>query len=345
MYLMQANTPWARALAVAGAVQAATFAAPQKAWAQGPAPVPYATPPEPVPYAGSAPPAAGASSVQRAPQAWQDTIVMKNGGLLRGTIIDAIPDAQARIQLATGEIATVQWGAIERIERGTMAPRLPPLPAPAAAAQPEEPSVTVWVHLEGSDGARLERLEKDPDGGDTWTPACEAPCDTEVPLSADYRIANGNGMRQSAVFHLHGQAGDHLTLTLSGGSKGWLVTGIVVTSVSGLVMLVGSVVALAGSASTSSNCGFGDGCTHSNPNAGLAAAGWLTLLVGAAAAAGGIVLIVHNARTGVAVDVTGAQSARVQGDAWAHVPTWHEPSAADRALPPVLAGPIWSGRF
>jgi len=325
-------------------VQAATFAAPQRAWAQGPAPVPYATPQAPVPYPGSAPPAAGASSVQRAPQAWQDTIVMKNGGLLRGTLIDAIPDAQARIQLATGEIATVQWGAIERIERGTPAPRLPPLPAPAGAPLPAEPSVTVWVHIEGADGAGLEMARP---GGETWETACEAPCDTQVPLSADYRIANGNGMRQSAVFHLRGQAGDHVTLTLSGGSKAWLVTGIVVTSVGGLAMVVGSLVALAGSFSAGFDTCSSATCAPSNANSanGVATAGLATALVGIAAAVTGIVLIVHNARTGVAVDLTGAQSARVQGDAWAHVPTWHDPTAADRALPPILGGPLWTGRF
>jgi hypothetical protein len=344
MHLMQANRPWGRALAVAGVVQAATFAAPQTAWAQVPAPVPYATPPEPVPYAGSAPPPAGASSVQRAPQAWQDTIVMKNGGLLRGTLIDAIPDAQARIQLATGEIATVQWGAIERIERGTSGPRLPPLPAPAAAPRAAEPSVTVWVHIEGADGARLEMGRA---GDGTWETACEGPCNVQLPLSAEYRIAGENGLRQSSSFHLPGQAGDHVIITLSGGSKAWLVTGIVVTSVGGLGMLVGSLVALAGSLSGGFFGCIGGNCgPPSNSNGdSVAAAGWATALVGAAAAVGGIVLIIHNARTGVAVDLTGTQSARVQGDAWAHVPTWHEPTGADRALPPVLGSPLWVGRF
>ena len=56
-------------------------------------------------------------------------------------------------------------------------------------------------------------------------------------------------------------------------------------------------------------------------------------------------LIASNAKTGVTVDLTGAEAARVQGDAWAHVPSWHESGAADRAVPPVFGGSLWTGRF
>ena len=90
------------------AVQLATVTAPSVAWAQA-QPVPYPPLPPPVPYGEPAPPPG--ATVQRAPAVGQDVIYMKNGGLLRGTIIAAIPDAQARIQLATGDWLTTYGAA------------------------------------------------------------------------------------------------------------------------------------------------------------------------------------------------------------------------------------------
>jgi hypothetical protein len=347
-----------RTLLVLVATQTAVLAAPSPARAQAAQPVPYPTAPTPVPYAQ--PPSPPGQGVQRVPAVGQDVIYMKNGGLLRGTLIDAIPDAQARIQLATGEIATVAWSAIDHIEHGGAGPAAlpplppppPPLPGPGTVPPPPEPvpvppptpSASVWVHVEGADGARLE-IDRASNG--TWETACRAPCNIQVPVSADYRIA-GYAIKQSAVFHLRGQQGDHVTVTVSGGQKAWFVVGVVITPVASLVTLVGALVGLAGSVSASastSGCVQG-ACAQASGNAsGIATAGWLTALVGAAVTVGGIVLIANNAKTGVAVDLTGAQAAKVQGDAWAHVPTWHEGSALDRSAPPVFGGSLWSGQF
>jgi hypothetical protein len=347
---MRVDSSWGRALLVLAGVQLATVTAPSVAWAQA-QPVPYPTLPPPVPY-GEPTPAPGAS-VQRAPSVGQDVIYMKNGGILRGTIIDAIPDAQARIQLATGEIATVPWQAIDRIEHGSTGPGRPappgPVPAPPTPAPPGPrvyaPSAMVWVHVEGADGALLE-MDRASDG--TWETACRAPCDVQVPVRADYRIG-GSSMRQSGMFHLRGQQGDHVTVNVSGGSKALLVTGIVITPVGGLVTLIGLVMGLAGSVSAEASgatC-YGSTCAQASgaTNSGLATAGWVTALVGVAIGVGGIVLIVNNAKTGVAVDVTGAEAARVQGDAWAHVPSWRESGSAEKAVPPVFGGTLWTGRF
>ena len=345
---MRVDTSWGRGLLVLAAVHLATVTAPSVAWAQA-QPVPYPTLPPPVPYGEPAPPPGAA--VQRAPAVGLDTIYMKNGGILRGTIIDAIPDAQARIQLATGEIATVPWQAIDRIEHGSTGPGRPappgPVPAPPTPAPPGPrvyaPSAMVWVHVEGGEGSLLE-TDRASDG--TWETACRAPCDIQVPTSADYRIG-GSSRRQSGMFHLRGQQGDHVTVTVSGGSKAWLITGIVITPVGGLVTLIGLVMGLAGSVSaeaSESGC-IGTTCTQASgsTNPGLATAGWITALVGVAVGVGGIVLIVNNAKTGVAVDVTGAQAARVQGDAWAHVPSWRETGSAEKAIPPVFGGTVDGG--
>ena len=345
---MRVDSSWGRALLVLAAVQLATVTAPSVAWAQA-QPVPYPTLPPPVPYGEPAPPPG--ATVQRAPAVGQDVIYMKNGGLLRGTIIDAIPDAQARIQLATGEIATVPWQAIDRIEHGATgsARPAPPAPLPAPAPGPPAPrvippSAMVWVHVEGADGAILE-MDRADDG--TWETACRAPCDIQVPVSAEYRVG-GSLLKQSGVFRLRGQQGDRVTVNVSGGSKAWLVVGIVITPVAGLVTLVMALVGLAGSVSASAEtAGCVNGaCAQASGNASNAATvGWVGALIGAAVTVGGIILIANNAKTGVTVDLTGAQAARVQGDAWAHVPSWRDTGSAEKAVPPVFGGTIWTGHF
>lgn len=354
---MRVDSSWGRAAAVVAAMHLAAVSAPSVAWAQA-QPVPYPTAPPPVPYNDGPLPG---PAVQRAPVVGQDVIYMKNGGILRGTIIDAIPDAQARIQLATGEIATVPWQAIDRIEHGSNGSRpgapLPPLPGPAprGAIPPPPPppravapGAMVWVHIEGGDGALLE-ADRASDG--TWEVACRAPCDIQVPTSGDYRIG-GSTIRRSAIFRLRGNPGDHVTVNVSGGSKAWLVTGIVITPIGGLVTLIGLIMGLAGSIATTSvstsGC-YGStttcGSLDSSTNPGLATAGWITALVGAGIGVAGIVLIATNAKTTVAVDLTGAQAARVQGDAWAKVPSWRETGSAEKAVPPVYGASLFTGHF
>ena len=116
---------------------------------------------------------------------------MKNGGILRGTIIDAIPDAQARIQLATGEIATVPWQAIDRIEHGTAGAAGRAASCRQCCAR-TEPGDGVCVHVEGADDAEVQR-KSGPDG--EWTTVCSGRCDAVLPVGPDYRIAGGGDAR------------------------------------------------------------------------------------------------------------------------------------------------------
>src|SRR5215469_15236889 len=152
--MLRGQSPFRRALGLfVGLHGALVLATP--AYAQSPAPYRPApaqtyspdqpsTPPPPPPAPTTAPavPAPGATSAGGG-----DVIYLKNGGLLRGTLIDAIPGAHARIQLATGEVATVQWADIGRIEHLTRPP--PPTPtttAPTTAATVTAP--TSQLHIE-----------------------------------------------------------------------------------------------------------------------------------------------------------------------------------------------------
>ena len=178
-----------------------------------------------------------AAPTASASAAGSDVIDLKNGGILRGTLIDAIPNGHARIQLATGEIATVPWQDIAHIQRGAAAPA-----PPASAATPgDAEGPAVWVHIEGSETAQLQR---DPTGNHRdWVPVCAAPCDRAVSPKFEYRIA-GDGIRSSRAFSLSAHDGGRETLTVDEGSKSGFVLGIVSASVGGLVMVIGLFVVL-----------------------------------------------------------------------------------------------------
>jgi len=291
-----------------------------------------------------APSLARAEGVPAGARAGGDVIYLRSGGSLRGTLIDVIPSDRARLQLVTGEIATVAWAEIVRIERAdgsrtdvTPAPAAAPAPrgpAPAAppAAPPPPPPVQVLVHIDGPEDARLEQDASD---SNEWVTVCSAPCDRPLSTAGSYRFT-GSGMKTSTPFPLHGQAGSRVTLQVSPASTGWFITGIVFIPVGGLTALVGFFVGLVGSLASTFDSGAN----------GLAVAGWTTAAIGAGAATAGIVLTVTNIKTGVQQDVEAPRSASLR-DAWKLVPspTWREASPEQRALPPAPGVPVFSGSF
>lgn len=332
------------------------------AYAQAPAPVQPAQPVQPVPYDNPVPygqPAAPPATAQPS-NAGADVIYLKNGGILRGTLIDAIPGSQARLQLATGEIATVPWTQIDRIGRAGEAPS-PAAPAPAPAAPAPPPPATgpstpsgpalggpsVWVHIDGSEEARLEQ---DVTGYRDWRLVCRAPCDMQVPTGKDYRIT-GDGLRPSGPFALQGREGDRETVEVNGASKGWFVFGVVLggagvvgAGIGLYVALIGAVVSSADSTATS----YGNTpATTSDRKTGEDAekVGFTIAAAGAAAGVAGLVLIIANFRTGVSQDVAAGKAA--QNDSWTKlpVPTWRTATPEQRALPPSVGFPLVSGTF
>jgi hypothetical protein len=273
-----------------------------------------------------------------------DVIELKTGGLLRGTLIDAIPNGHARIQLVTGEVATVPWQDIARIDRGSVAAP----PAPAAPAAPTD--ATVYVHIEGSDAAQLQR-----DTGDHrhWDSVCSAPCDQQVSLNDTYRIS-GAGIRNSAPFTLSVHGGQREVLTVDEGSKAGFVLGIVGVSVGSFAATIGLLVVLVSSAVDA----IGDGTSSSsrNDSGNGEAIGWTITGVGLAALVGGIVAIATNGRTGVSQTSLSASPAGLARTApsvafgpWvpSSFPAFHALSGPRReaAAPPVVNIPLVSARF
>jgi hypothetical protein len=94
-----------------------------------------------------------------APQAHgvgSDVIYTKSGGMMRGTLIEVAAGAQATIQLGTGEIVTVPWAEILRIEQGTQAPAPAPAPAPTPTAAPSPPDTMVLVHIDAPSPVEMQ---------------------------------------------------------------------------------------------------------------------------------------------------------------------------------------------
>jgi hypothetical protein len=192
----------------------------------------------------AAPPAtsAPASAAPAKPGAGGDVIELKTGGLLRGTLVDAIPNQRARIQLVTGEVATVPWqdiANIVRADRGSAPPAaVASPPAPSASPAPPTDENMVFVHIVGSESAELER-----DTGDHrhFESVCSSPCDQRVPLKDEYRIS-GAGIRNSRPFKLVESGPPRRNLYVDEGSKGSFALGIVGLSVGPVIAIVGLVI-------------------------------------------------------------------------------------------------------
>ncbi len=251
-----------------------------------------------------------------------DVIELKNGGILRGSIIDAIPNGHARIQLATGEIATVPWQEIGHIERAAAAPAASATPAAA-----EAPAVV--VHIEGSETAQLQR---DANGNHReWVTVCSAPCDKAVSPQYDYRIS-GDGIRSSRVFSLSARGGEHETLTVDEGSRGGFVLGIVGASVGGVVMIVGLFVVL-----VNATANLVDQTTGGSPNRSGEDLGWGISAVGLAGVIGGVVLLASNSKSGV-TQSSASSVGSLPSNPWAPVPAFRD--ALRESIPKAAFAPI-----
>jgi hypothetical protein len=159
-----------------------------------------------------------------------------------------------------------------------------------------------------------------------------------------YRIAGG-GMKASSQFSLRGQPGQHETITVSPASKGWFVVGVIAMPVGGVVALYGLLFGLAGSlgSSVSNSTGDTQGAQAAN---GIAAVGWTMAVVGLGLVVGGLVITVNNWKTGASQDIGAAKAALLE-EAWKQipVPTWQEASPVQRALPPAVGAPLFTGSF
>jgi hypothetical protein len=173
--------------------------------------------------------------------AGDDVVHLKDGGMIRGTVLEILPNDHVTVQLANGQTAMIEWSHVAHVEQ-----RGRPAPAPAAAA----PKRTAFVHIESEQQVRLEAVL----GRKDFRFVCTSPCDMEVDLDASYQIA-GDGVRASRQFQLSAQQGQKVLIEVDPASKAGFVWGIVIVSVAPVVSLVGLVVYALSSDITSSSSG------------------------------------------------------------------------------------------
>jgi hypothetical protein len=257
-----------------------------------------------------------------------DIIYTKSGGMMRGTLIEVATGAQATIQLGTGEIVTVPWSEIQRIEQG--APTPPPSPAPSPTPSPTPtpapPDTAVLVHIDSPSPVEFQVTHGQKND---WQTVCSSPCDQQFPAHGTYRIA-GDGARPSHSFTLsamHGRA----DLVVNPSSSGWFVGGIVLLSVGGAVMLVGAFIGLIAEITSTVD--------KSGTSKNIESTGWTMAGVGAIGLVAGIVAMASNSHSGVELHDAGAAPAPQ------HVATWRDSPAFEMAVPPAVAVPILSGSF
>ncbi len=252
--------------------------------------------------------------------------------MVRGTLLESIPDDHATVLLATGQTAIIPWERVQHIDRaGANAPK-------SASA------VTAWVHVESDRPVRIER--RSGERSRDWDSVCTSPCDTELPLDAEYRIA-GEGVRNSAPFQLSARAGERVELAVNTASKGGFVGGIVLTSLGPVTSLIGAVVLVAVNQSeqiAAEQASFGGtpSTTTTQNNAGAKTVGVVLIIGGIAMTIGGILMLTGNAHTHLDQGPIG--TAPRSQDAWLRTPTWRDDRMGE-ALPKTYDAPLFHTTF
>lgn len=195
-------------------------------------------------FAQEAPPPA--STAQIPVPAWtgtagaEDVVVLKDGGAIRGLVMEMLPGDHVSVRLADGRTAIVPWVLVHHIEQAARPAPIPstgsttpPTAAQVAAATPATPITgSATVHLVGDEVVlQIQR-------GGAWETACNSPCDREMPLDSNYRVT-GSNVRTSGAFRLLAKPGDHVTLDVNTGSSAGFSGGVTMALLGGLTATIG----------------------------------------------------------------------------------------------------------
>jgi hypothetical protein len=251
----------------------------------------------------------------QAPAAGEDEVTLKNGGMLRGTVVSVDPNHEVSIIVqGTREARRIPWAEVDRVNRGKFraqdTPPPPPPPAPPAPPPPGAYAPPGAYYPAGPVGPRVHIQSDAPDlqlheiisqsSGMVWgagwgagwgsyttsRPVCSVPCDRVIDASAGQSFfVRGPGVPASAPFVLAAR-GPVVNLDVKAGSTALRAGGIAVTSIGGAAILVGLIVLAVGSVSI-------DG----PPDQTAQIAGGITTGFGVAALVGGIVMIVQAKTT------------------------------------------------
>lgn len=167
-------------------------------------------------------PARAESLAPSAASAAPDVVLLKNGGMLRGTIVELVPDQTVSLLLPTGETRTYSMEEVAFAGPAQAAPWNRPSESPAPTApeekkpESEKPEPFITVHAEK---ARLNVTSKEPNltvhlksgtattsvnltrtiRSDAYTPICTAPCEASLPVGTHELGVSAPGDSVTAV--------------------------------------------------------------------------------------------------------------------------------------------------
>lgn len=200
-------------------------------------------------------------------------------------------------------------------------------PAPAALAPAETASTYALVHLASSRPVQLESRAPDQK---TWGVVCASPCDRELPLADEYRIAYGaKGAAPGEPFRLTADANRKIVLEVHPPSADGKVGG-------GLLIGLGAIFGV-GSALSGAIAGFSQPCgaDHAHADEATRGDGWCgdaatfhtALLVSGA----GLLAATGLITTGALMIQASSKASTTQRPWAGREPTWVGPRAAATA--------------
>ncbi len=149
---------------------------------------------------------AGLLSLANTASAWEPELInLRNGGVVRGDLVEKVPSDHVTLKLATGELRVIPWQDIQQ----SPAPVAPTIQAsPAAPLKVGPPPLVagreVHIVFKSDVGARLECLDTGGvvvdrarsralmSSGGRFTSICENSCDTTATADAQYRVSSAS---------------------------------------------------------------------------------------------------------------------------------------------------------
>jgi hypothetical protein len=210
---------------------------------------------------------------------------------------------------------------------------------------PDAPPKTVFVHLDAGPFVWVEASSLE---GNGWSRAYEGPCDKALMVGPEYRL-NGPDIRPSRPFQLDASLSQGVRITPNTASQEAYTGSFALVGIGSVAVAVGLVTVLVG-ALEGIAVRVGS-CTHpcdaSGPagNPEVEAGGGIAALVGAAALVSGMLLVVHNAHSGLRQEPIPAKLPQRPDAAWLRTPVWQGAGKDPMAGVTRLGIPILSRTF
>ncbi len=163
------------------------------------------------------------------PACGDDVVTTRDGGMVRGVIVELVPRERITVKLATGKVVNVPWETVHHVEQG----------GPIGRACPESPPPNVLDDTGNVTVVIAERgFELEQQVGTQWIKICDTPCERVVPRDRFHRIS-GSGIQTSPGFRVLGQPGERVHVNVDPGHTAALGLGIGIVTVGVVVTYVG----------------------------------------------------------------------------------------------------------